>query len=98
MDPSPDLVDDQTAAILRLLSRQLSAISRRLPARSVTSLNLSPRLTQVWELIQLGRSNRGIAADLTLTEDTVKKYVSRILQIAGCRSRTELVTRYSATT
>lgn len=96
MDPSPDLMDCHTRAILRLLSRQLSAMSRRMHPRSRESLNLSPRLTQVCTLIHLGRGNREIAAELSLTEDTVKKYVSRILHIAECRSRTELVARFSA--
>ncbi len=33
---------------------------------------------------------QGIAETLSLAEDSVKKYVSRILSVTGCQSRMEL--------
>jgi DNA-binding NarL/FixJ family response regulator len=35
-------------------------------------------------------SNAEIAATLVIAEDTVKKHVSHVLSVTGCRSRTEL--------
>lgn len=94
-DPEPGLVDDVDAAALRMLSRQLSAISRRMPvAEEPAPPALSGRLQEVAALVCEGRSNKEIAATLYLSLDTVKKYVSRILATTGCRSRAEYVARY----
>lgn len=79
--------------ILRLLGRQLSAIARSLPqtaAPRVNTTGLSPRQRDVAEFVARGLTNAAIASALALSEDTVKKYVSRILAVTGCRSRTEL--------
>ncbi|GAA5050713.1 helix-turn-helix transcriptional regulator [Nocardia callitridis] len=91
-DPDPDKVGRCEAATLRLVSRQLSAICRGLPVSLPTaSLNrLSARQRQVVQLVADGLSNAQIAETLTLAEDSVKKYVSRILGSTGCRSRMEL--------
>ncbi|MGD9961984.1 helix-turn-helix transcriptional regulator [Nocardioides sp.] len=96
-DPDPDLIDDVDAATLRVLSRNLSAISRRLATSRVEERmpdSLSDRLHEVASLVCAGQSNREIAEGLYLSLDTVKKYVSRILATTGCRSRAELVARY----
>ncbi|WP_326835303.1 LuxR C-terminal-related transcriptional regulator [Amycolatopsis rhabdoformis] len=79
--------------VLRLLGRQLSAVARGLqPAvRPLTvGHRLSPRQREVAELVARGLTNSAIGATLALSEDTVKKYVSRVLSATGCRSRTEL--------
>jgi DNA-binding NarL/FixJ family response regulator len=91
-DPAPDTLGRAELATLRLLSRQLSALSRNLPvARPRDTLSgLSARQRQVVQLVADGLPNAQIAETLSLAEDSVKKYVSRILSATGCQSRMEL--------
>ncbi|WP_220186902.1 helix-turn-helix transcriptional regulator [Pseudonocardia pini] len=91
-DPKADKLGAAELGTLRLLSRQLSAISRSLPvSRPKAALaGLSDRQRQVVELIAKGLSNSDIAETLSLAEDSVKKHVSRILAATGCQSRMEL--------
>jgi DNA-binding CsgD family transcriptional regulator len=91
-DPQADKLGPHELATLRLLSRQLSAISRGLPiSRPRRSMSaLSERQRQVVQLVADGLPNAEIAEALSLAEDSVKKYVSRILSATGCQSRMEL--------
>ncbi|GAB3392540.1 response regulator transcription factor [Amycolatopsis echigonensis] len=91
-DPAPDKLGAHELATLRLLSRQLSVICRSLPmSRSQAAVSrLSERQRQVVRLVADGLSNAQIAETLSLAEDSVKKYVSRILGLTGCQSRMEL--------
>ncbi|WP_430334591.1 response regulator transcription factor [Rhodococcus sp. ACT016] len=77
---------------LQLLARQLSVLTRSLDAAPRRDLlaPLTDRQRDVARLVADGLSNAAIARRLTLTEDTVKKYVSRILAATGCASRTQL--------
>lgn len=52
---------------------------------------LSPREEQVVALVAEGLSNRAIAAELRLSEHTVKKYMFRIFDKLGISTRVELV-------
>jgi DNA-binding NarL/FixJ family response regulator len=52
---------------------------------------LTPREEQVVALIADGLSNREVACELNLSENTVKKYVFRIFDKLGISSRVELV-------
>ena len=51
--------------------------------------SLSKRETEIWGLLGKGLTNREIAKQLSLTEGTVKNYVSSILTALGLRHRTE---------
>ena len=74
------------------------AITRRLveryavPARGAERVEaLSEREREVLRLIGEGRSNAEIAADLFLSEATVKSHVAHVLAKTGCRDRVHLV-------
>ena len=89
-DPDPAAVGPADASAMRLLCRRLRVVSRSLPAQADPLAALTNRQREVVTLLALGLTNARIAAELVLTEDTVKKYVSRALDSTGCRSRTEL--------
>lgn len=91
-DPERDKIAGPELATLRLLSRQMSAMCRHLPVTAARAglVGLSARQREVVELIAEGLSNAEIAQTLSLAEDSVKKYVSRILGQTGCQSRMEL--------
>lgn len=59
------------------------------PQSKLTEI-LTPRELDVAKHIMEGKSNKRIAADLFLTEGTVKNYVSRILDKLEVTNRTEL--------
>lgn len=52
---------------------------------------LTPREEQVVALVSDGLTNRGVAAELGLSEHTIKKYLLRIFDKVGISSRVELV-------
>lgn len=61
------------------------------PDRDELADRLSPRERVVWRSVATGASNRAIAADLFLTEGTVKTHVHSLLTKLDCESRTQLV-------
>ncbi|SNS97114.1 helix-turn-helix transcriptional regulator [Rhodococcoides kyotonense] len=85
-------VGDLTA--MRLLAGHLRASSRSVVIGEDITIDplsgLTPRQIEVAELISDGLTNAQIAAELTLTEMTVKKYVSRIFETTGLRNRAAL--------
>jgi len=72
----------------------LEALSE-VPALRVVNANgrsiLTPREEQVVALVADGLSNREVAAELGLSEHTIKKYLLRIFDKVGISSRVELV-------
>jgi LuxR family maltose regulon positive regulatory protein len=54
---------------------------------------LTSRELEVLELLAAGASNQGIASQLVVTLDTVKKHVSHVLRKLGAANRTEAVAR-----
>ncbi|WP_241566215.1 helix-turn-helix transcriptional regulator [Prescottella agglutinans] len=91
-DVDENALGPRDVAALRLLARQLSVLTRGLvnaPGRDLLAA-LTERQRDVARLVADGLSNAAIARRLILTEDTVKKYVSRILAATGCASRTQL--------
>ena len=54
------------------------------------SLSFTPREGQILNLLSQGLKNREIATHLTVSEGTVKVYLTRLLQKAGAKDRFEL--------
>lgn len=54
-------------------------------------LQLTPRQTQVLELLERGRSTRQIAEDLQLSVETVRNHIRLVLRAVGAHSRLEAV-------
>ena len=63
----------------------------RNPSQSL-STRLSPRETQVLELVAAGLSNKGIANRLGVTETTIKNQMTSVLQKLDANDRTHAVT------
>ncbi|XVQ88623.1 LuxR C-terminal-related transcriptional regulator [Microbispora siamensis] len=76
-------------AITRRLIGEFARL-RPMPQPAVPAA-LTPRETQVLRLMAEGLSNSEIAARLTVTEETVKTHVSRVLGKFGLRDRTQAV-------
>jgi LuxR family maltose regulon positive regulatory protein len=68
---------------------------QRMRSRAVET-PLSPRETEVYELLAQGHSNKEIAKTLFISEATVKVHVSRVLEKLGVRTRTEAAIRFQA--
>jgi len=74
--------------------RLISEFAQRpsIPAEPAPPLDqLTPRETEVLRLLATGLTNAGIAAELVVTEETVKTHVSRILNKLDLRDRTQAV-------
>jgi DNA-binding NarL/FixJ family response regulator len=73
-----------------VISKLLRHISQREDAKNVEAL--SPREHEVLQLMARGLQNKEIAAQLVISERTVKFHVSSILGKLGAGNRTEAVT------
>jgi DNA-binding NarL/FixJ family response regulator len=78
--------------ITRRLISEFATRADPAPSPAAVALDeLTPRETQVLELIAEGLSNLEIADRLVVTEETVKTHVSRVLAKLGLRDRTQAV-------
>jgi DNA-binding NarL/FixJ family response regulator len=77
--------------ITRRLISEFAAIHRQPETSPAALATLTPRETQVLRLVAEGLSNPEIAARMTITEETVKTHVSRVLTKLGLRDRTQAV-------
>jgi two-component system NarL family response regulator len=75
-------------ALVAPLFRQLAALSRATRTTS-DGPSLSARETDVVRLIADGQSNRAIAAQLAIAENTVKNHVRSVLRKLGARNRAQ---------
>ncbi|WP_066913109.1 helix-turn-helix transcriptional regulator [Millisia brevis] len=89
---TPEELSPRTITVLRLVGQQLAPLTKRLPLdpQVRTVARLTDRQRDVLRLVADGRSNAQIAEVLCIAEDSVKKYVTRILHQTGCHSRLEL--------
>jgi DNA-binding NarL/FixJ family response regulator len=78
-------------AITRRLISEFVQHSRRSADESLRLAELTPRETEVLQLLAEGLSNPEIAARLVVSDETVKTHVSRILRKLGLRDRTQAV-------
>ncbi|GAA4507513.1 response regulator transcription factor [Nonomuraea ferruginea] len=76
-------------AVTRRLISEFARLRPEMEAVPIAAL--TPRETQVLRLLAEGLSNPEIAARLTVTEETVKTHVSRVLAKLGLRDRTQAV-------
>ena len=81
--PRPSLTGDEIQGI-RLEASKAAQLSR--------AEHLTAREAEVLRLVALGKGNKEVAAQLNLSEHTVKFHVSSVLAKLGARSRTEAVT------
>jgi RNA polymerase sigma factor (sigma-70 family) len=86
---------EAVARTMQILDEHVNQyVARRLAesnVRTETALQLSPREREVFGLIVEGRTNKEIAAQLSISESTVKFHVSAILKKCGARSRLDVV-------
>lgn len=78
--------------ITRRLIGEFTRINPKAPAMRPEALAaLTPRETEVLQLVAEGMSNSEIAARLLVSDETVKTHVSRVLGKLGLRDRTQAV-------
>lgn len=84
--------------VTRRLIAEFATLQRRPDTRPAAALaTLTPREVEVLRRLAEGLSNSEIAHRLTVTEETVKTHVSRILTKLGLRDRTQaVVTAYES--
>ncbi|MEN5072321.1 response regulator transcription factor [Isoptericola cucumis] len=80
-----------TRTLIGRFAERLRPTDTSRPARDEVVRSLTARELEVLEQLAAGRSNAEIAAELVITPETVKTYVSRILAKLGLRDRVQAV-------
>lgn len=87
MDP------DVAAKLLQRLARETPEASNSAPPAQSLPDPLTPRELEVLEHLTLGRTNTGIARDLTISVGTVKTHVQHVIKKLGVSDRTQAAVR-----
>ena len=77
----------------RWIDPEIAERTRDAKERALLAPSLTPRERQLVELVRQGLRNRDIAAQLGVTEGTVKVYLHAIFDKVGVDNRTELAMR-----
>ena len=77
---------------LEPLARRCHALLAEPAKDSLSSLGITPRETEVLDLVTAGLPNKDIAARLHVSHRTVEKHIESLLRKTGARSRTQLAT------
>lgn len=100
-----DLSADEFFHMLDGLQRGEAAISRRMTARLMRGVadlsrqraepekRLTDREVELLRLVAQGMSNKGIAHELAISENTAKYHIRNILQKLGAQNRAEAITQ-----
>lgn len=86
--------------ILQMIGEHLASAARHIPPPAFSSYNgslLSEREQEIFPLIADGRSNDEIAITLKISQRTVEKHVSSILQKCGLENRKLLIASFGRT-
>lgn len=92
-----DAEPDELLRAVRALARGGAALEPGVAARLLTRMaegeseDLSRRELEVLRLLVSGASNKALAAQLKLSENTIKTHISRIFDKLGVQSRAEAV-------
>ncbi|MET0873068.1 MAG: response regulator transcription factor, partial [Paeniglutamicibacter terrestris] len=91
--PLPDVLAavEAAAAGAQVLSADIAA--RFTPDARANSTDLSPRELQLLQLLARGHSNKEIAADLFISQSTVKTHLIHIYNKLGVENRTAAIDR-----
>jgi len=87
---APDVLTEALKHVLRGEVHLPATVAARL-ALSAARPHLSPRQAEVLQCLNRGLPTKLIAAELNLSEYTVKEYLGHIFQALGVRNRTEAV-------
>ncbi len=86
------------SSIAALSSAELASGPAAQTIRSIESIGLTPRQSQVMALLLKGLPNKLIARELKVSVETVKDHVAAVLQALGVSSRTQAVLAVSQMT
>jgi DNA-binding NarL/FixJ family response regulator len=82
--------DSRSETLLRAMGQlPLAAPAASGDGRAASGFRLTGREAQILRLVWRGRSNKEIARDLFLTENTVETHLRRIFARLGTRNRTQ---------
>ena len=84
---------DQVRKGERWVDPEIAERTRQAKDRASRAPSLTPRERELIELVRQGLRNRDIAAQLGVTEGTVKVYLHAIFDKLGVDNRTELAMR-----